>query len=62
MGLVGVGLLPRLGMKDRAGVLDETVPGDGRALLVEAGEMRETEWRVVSETGVTAKRGTPSSG
>jgi hypothetical protein len=37
-------------------VLDEPGPGDGRALLTEAGETREADGRVVSDTGVTAKR------
>jgi hypothetical protein len=36
--------------------LDEPVPGDGRALLTEPGETREADGRVVSDTGVTAKR------
>ena len=51
-------LPPRLGlallMKARVGVLDE--PGDGRALLAEAGETRERG------AGGTAKPGNCSAG
>jgi hypothetical protein len=65
-GLVDVDLPPRLVLgctiTDRVGVLDDPVPGDGRAVLAEAGEMREVDRRVVSDTGVTAKRGATCSG
>lgn len=61
-GLVDADLPTRFGctMTVRMDVLDD-LPGDGRALLVEAGEMREADGRVVSDTGVTVKRGATGS-
>lgn len=61
-GLVDADLLPRFGctMTVRMDVLDD-LPGDGRVLLAEAGEIREADGMVVSDTGVTAKRGTTGS-